>query len=98
MDEPDSFNNVAEKWHPELAHYCPNVPIVLAGTKIDLRDDKEITKRLARAGETPITKEKVSLPLDNVTIKFSHIVTLVRARTWHKRLEHSSTLSVLPRK
>ena len=64
MDEPASFDNVAEKWHPEVTHYCPNVPIVLAGTKIDLRDDKEITKRLARAGGTPITKEKVSLPLD----------------------------------
>merc|ERR1712072_1553646 len=36
VDEPASFDNVAEKWHPEVTHYCPNVPIVLAGTKIDL--------------------------------------------------------------
>ena len=63
MDNPASFNNVLEKWHPEVMHYCPDVPIILAGTKIDLRDDKETTTRLSQVGEKPITKEKVSLPL-----------------------------------
>merc|ERR1712018_149641 len=47
VDNPASFNNVLEKWHPEVMHYCPDVPIILAGTKIDLRDDKETTTRLS---------------------------------------------------
>ena len=66
---PTSFNNVMEKWHPEVTHYCPNVPIVLAGTKTDLRDDKETTTRLLQVGEKPVTKEMVSFPLavDNMT-------------------------------
>ena len=29
------------QWYPELQHHCPDVPIILVGTKLDLRDDKE---------------------------------------------------------
>ncbi|MBA0811657.1 hypothetical protein Gohar_003533 [Gossypium harknessii] len=36
-----SYENVHKKWIPELRHYAPNVPIVLVGTKLDLRDDKQ---------------------------------------------------------
>ncbi|KAA0064837.1 rac-like GTP-binding protein RAC1 [Cucumis melo var. makuwa] len=36
-----SYENVAKKWIPELRHYAPGVPIVLVGTKLDLRDDKQ---------------------------------------------------------
>ncbi|XP_063974709.1 ras-like GTP-binding protein RhoL [Diachasmimorpha longicaudata] len=32
-----SFENVASKWYPEIKFHCPNVPIVLVGTKGDLR-------------------------------------------------------------
>ncbi|XP_042460342.1 rac-like GTP-binding protein 2 [Zingiber officinale] len=28
------------QWMPELRRFVPNVPIVLVGTKLDLRDDK----------------------------------------------------------
>nr|KJB29661.1 hypothetical protein B456_005G112500 [Gossypium raimondii] len=30
-----------ENWIPELNHYAPGVPIVLVGTKLDLRDDSQ---------------------------------------------------------
>ncbi|CAN6486762.1 unnamed protein product [Victoria cruziana] len=36
-----SFENVMKKWVPELRHYAPTVPIVVVGTKQDLRDDKQ---------------------------------------------------------
>lgn len=32
-----SFDNVLSKWYPEIRHYAPHVPIVLVGTKSDLR-------------------------------------------------------------
>ncbi|XP_012541769.1 ras-like GTP-binding protein RhoL isoform X1 [Monomorium pharaonis] len=35
-----SFENVASKWHPEIKANCPNVPIVLVGTKADLRNQE----------------------------------------------------------
>ncbi|KAI9200896.1 hypothetical protein LWI28_014754 [Acer negundo] len=36
-----SYENVAKKWIPELRHYAPGVPVILVGTKLDLRDDKQ---------------------------------------------------------
>ena len=34
-----SFDNVKVEWWPELAHYAPGVPIILVGTKKDLRNN-----------------------------------------------------------
>ncbi|CAN7023531.1 unnamed protein product [Brassica rapa subsp. trilocularis] len=35
-----SYENVFKKWIPELQHFAPGVPLVLVGTKLDLREDK----------------------------------------------------------
>ncbi|KAM3405338.1 hypothetical protein ACQJBY_008050 [Aegilops geniculata] len=35
-----SYENVLKKWMPELRRFAPNVPIVLVGTKLDLRDHR----------------------------------------------------------
>ncbi|XP_043724294.1 rac-like GTP-binding protein ARAC7 isoform X1 [Telopea speciosissima] len=35
-----SYENVLKKWMPELRRFAPNVPIILVGTKLDLRDDR----------------------------------------------------------
>ncbi|CAL8103272.1 unnamed protein product [Orchesella dallaii] len=37
IDNPTSLSNVETKWVPELNQYCPNVPILLVGTKTDIR-------------------------------------------------------------
>lgn len=39
ISEEDSFANVVEKWTPEVKHFCPNVPTVLVGNKLDLRNE-----------------------------------------------------------
>jgi len=31
VDNPTSFSNLMTKWIPEVRHYCPRAPIVLAG-------------------------------------------------------------------
>ena len=43
---PASYENVRAKWFPEVSHHCPNTPIILTGTKLDLRDDKETVEKL----------------------------------------------------
>ncbi|KAJ8768668.1 hypothetical protein K2173_023572 [Erythroxylum novogranatense] len=35
-----SYENVLKKWMPELHRFAPNVPIILVGTKLDLREDR----------------------------------------------------------
>ncbi|XP_069151385.1 rac-like GTP-binding protein 3 isoform X4 [Solanum lycopersicum] len=36
----DVFVLAFSLWIPELQHYAPGIPVVLAGTKLDLREDK----------------------------------------------------------
>ena len=37
VDDPVSLQNVTARWHPEIAHWSPGVPILLLGCKADLR-------------------------------------------------------------
>jgi len=52
---PASFENVRAKWFPEVSHHCPNTPIILVGTKLDLRDDAETNEKLREKKLAPIT-------------------------------------------
>ncbi|XP_041732847.1 rho-related GTP-binding protein RhoG [Coregonus clupeaformis] len=57
---PPSFENVKHKWHPEVTHHCPNTPILLVGTKKDLRNDPEVLKKLKDQNQTTITQQQGS--------------------------------------
>merc|ERR1712013_756508 len=35
--DPESYCNLAGKWYREIRHYCPHTPILLVGTKMDIR-------------------------------------------------------------
>lgn len=39
ISNTDSLENVEEKWGPEVEHYCPDTPVVLVGTKVDIRGE-----------------------------------------------------------
>lgn len=43
------------QWYPEVRHHCPNTPIILVGTKLDLRDEKETVEKLKEKKLSPIT-------------------------------------------
>ncbi|EDV29306.1 Ras-related C3 botulinum toxin substrate 1 [Trichoplax sp. H2] len=55
---PSSFNNVLQKWTPELRHHCPDAPILLIGTKLDLREDKEANAFMQENNQRPIPFEE----------------------------------------
>uniref|UniRef100_A0A8V0YHK2 small monomeric GTPase n=37 Tax=Neognathae TaxID=8825 RepID=A0A8V0YHK2_CHICK len=52
---PASYENVRAKWFPEVRHHCPSTPIILVGTKLDLRDDKDTIEKLKEKKLSPIT-------------------------------------------
>ena len=49
---PASFDNVRAKWSPEIKHNNPDTPVVLVGTKLDLRDDKHTIDKLLVSRKT----------------------------------------------
>lgn len=55
---PSSYENVTSKWYPEIKHHCPDAPIILVGTKIDLRDDRETLSLLAEQGLAPLRRDQ----------------------------------------
>ncbi|KAE8215021.1 hypothetical protein CF319_g965 [Tilletia indica] len=58
IDYPVSLANVQDKWYPEVNHFCEGVPILLVGTKTDLREDAHSIAMLAAQGTRPISAEQ----------------------------------------
>ena len=57
VTSPASFENVREKWFPEVHHHCPGVPCLIVGTQADLRDDSQVREKLAKQRMSPVRKE-----------------------------------------
>eukprot|EP00727_Mastigamoeba_balamuthi_P013696 m51a1_g895 putative ras-related c3 botulinum toxin substrate 1 precursor (195) ;mRNA; f:20810-22031 len=53
-----SYKNARHKWWQEIMHHCPNSKIILVGTKVDLRDDKDWIERLEDKNLTPVTMKQ----------------------------------------
>jgi Ras-related C3 botulinum toxin substrate 1 len=56
---PASYENVLAKWLPEVRDHRPSTPIILVGTKLDLRDDNITIEKLHAQKLTPITYKQV---------------------------------------
>lgn len=41
-----------------MKHFCPNIPIVLVGNKVDLRSDPTTISELAKMKQIPVTYEQ----------------------------------------
>jgi len=55
--DPASFQNVRNKWYPEVSHFAPSTPIILVGTKSDLRSDRKVVSELASKHQAPVSAE-----------------------------------------
>ncbi|KAJ9086267.1 GTPase Cdc42 [Entomophthora muscae] len=57
VTSPASFENLKEKWFPEVHHHCPKLPCLIVGTQVDLRNDPGMIEKLARQRQKPITAD-----------------------------------------
>jgi Ras-related C3 botulinum toxin substrate 1 len=46
------------QWYPEIEHHAPGVPIILVGTKLDLREDKATADNLRSKKMEPVSYEQ----------------------------------------
>ncbi|CAO3662029.1 unnamed protein product [Rhizopus stolonifer] len=58
IDQIQSFENVQDRWIPEMDHFLYNVPRLLVGTKSDLRNNTERINELRTDGRQLITVEQ----------------------------------------
>lgn len=68
------------QWYPEVRHHCPNTPIILVGTKLDLRDDKDTMEKLKEKKLSPITYPQglaMAKEIGNNLSEMSHLFTAV---------------------
>ncbi|XP_054100975.2 rho-related GTP-binding protein RhoQ isoform X3 [Callithrix jacchus] len=94
---PASFQNVKEEWVPELKEYAPNVPFLLIGTQIDLRDDPKTLARLNDMKEKPICVEqgqKLAKEENSRKRSCCYLNTSLRIITRRIRKKHSHTLTI----
>ncbi|KUJ21159.1 belong to Rho subfamily [Mollisia scopiformis] len=58
IDSPELVDNVEYRWISEISHFCPGIPILLIGTKKDLRYDQNTIEELRKTNQTPVTWEQ----------------------------------------
>lgn len=57
-DSSSTLTALSPQWYPEIEHHAPGVPIILVGTKLDLRDDPEVKEQLRQRKMQPIQYEQ----------------------------------------
>lgn len=50
INSKSSYDNVKEKWLPELKKHAPDAASILIGTKIDLRNDEKAIEEASKFG------------------------------------------------
>lgn len=56
--EDDIADNSPLQWYPEIDHHAPNIPIILVGTKLDLREDAATLESLRQKRMEPVSYEQ----------------------------------------
>ncbi|KAI9491418.1 small GTPase superfamily [Zychaea mexicana] len=95
VDNPISFQNVRDKWLPEVKHYCGrDVALVLTALKIDLRKEGCITYDQGAALAKEIKAKycecsaKQNVYVDNVIRTAAQVATRPKASLIRKRWCH----------
>lgn len=54
----DSWLTGCPQWFPEIDHHAPSVPIILVGTKLDLREDPATLESLKQKRMEPVSYDQ----------------------------------------
>merc|ERR1712137_1068227 len=74
-----SFINVKDRWYVEIKHHCPNVPMLIIGTKSDLRTDENTLENLKKENKAPITEDEANAMVKDLgALKFLECSALTR--------------------
>lgn len=55
---PESYTNIKAKWIQEVRHHCPDIPVMLVGTKSDLRENQETLDKLKSKDQSPVSHQQ----------------------------------------
>lgn len=69
ISNPSSFQNIEPKWFPELKYHRPECPIVLVGTKVDLKDKQETVQKLRNKGQVMTSQEEINGLMERMEAK-----------------------------
>ncbi|KAJ8903089.1 hypothetical protein NDN08_006404 [Rhodosorus marinus] len=76
---PASFSNIEFKWREEILLRAPGIPVILVGTKLDLRDDPVQVEKLKQRNQTAITtKQGIDLARQIGAVKYMECSALTQ--------------------
>jgi len=73
-----SYDAIKIKWYPEVHHYVAHVPIILLGTKLDLREACEADANLAKGFTLVSTAEGEKLAKEVGAVKYVEVSAKTR--------------------
>uniref|UniRef100_A0A0N4Z021 Ras-like GTP-binding protein Rho1 n=1 Tax=Parastrongyloides trichosuri TaxID=131310 RepID=A0A0N4Z021_PARTI len=97
IDSPDSLSNIPEKWTPEVKHFCQNVPIILVGNKMDIRDDPIAIEELKKLNQEPVKYEQGKAMADQIGA-FAYIECSAKTKVCVREVFEMATRAALATK
>ncbi|KAI6661972.1 Transforming protein RhoA-like [Oopsacas minuta] len=97
IDNPDSLENIEEKWVPEVRHFCPTVPIILIGNKKDLRFNPDTIRELAVQKMEPVRSENGRLVSSRIGA-YDFLECSAKTKEGVKEVFEAATLAALKSK
>ncbi|KAI8879057.1 hypothetical protein K501DRAFT_325724 [Backusella circina FSU 941] len=70
IDQIQSFDNIKDKWIPEMDHFLYGVPRLLIGTKGDLRDNNARIAELSANGRNLISRDRAEELARDLNIQY----------------------------
>ena len=96
IDTRKTFDNVKACWIPEVRHHNPRTPVILVGTKKDMRDDfeKQPKQYPDKTSKDFITTYEVSFSIrfeqTGLNMTFDHGLRTPRDKGYIERLDFST--------